>query len=159
MGDYRKWDKRFLHLAEEISGWSKDPSTKCGAVIVRPNRSIASVGYNGFPAGISDDLAIYADREKKYARIIHAEINAILKCEEKPVGYTLYTVPFLTCTRCAVQVMEAGIVRVVAPALPDHLHERWKADVDVAISLYNERGVEVTTYEDFFRYATVAEKT
>ena len=28
------WDKKFIKLAEEISTWSKDPSTKHGAVIV-----------------------------------------------------------------------------------------------------------------------------
>ena len=29
------WDERFLSLAHHVSGWSKDPSTKVGAVIVR----------------------------------------------------------------------------------------------------------------------------
>jgi deoxycytidylate deaminase len=36
-------------------GWSKDPSTKVGAVIVRPDLTVASIGYNGFPRGMSDD--------------------------------------------------------------------------------------------------------
>ena len=29
-----KWDRRFLELAEQIAGWSKDPSRGVGAVIV-----------------------------------------------------------------------------------------------------------------------------
>jgi hypothetical protein len=33
-----KWDRRFLGLAAEVAGWSKDPSTQVGAVIVRPDR-------------------------------------------------------------------------------------------------------------------------
>jgi deoxycytidylate deaminase len=37
-----KWDYRFLALAEHISLWSKDPSTRVGAIIIRPNKSIAS---------------------------------------------------------------------------------------------------------------------
>jgi len=28
----KSWDARFLKLAEHVSQWSKDPSTKCAAV-------------------------------------------------------------------------------------------------------------------------------
>jgi len=34
-----KWDKRFLDLAEFVALWSKDPSTKCGSVIVDDNKT------------------------------------------------------------------------------------------------------------------------
>lgn len=30
-----KWDERLLGLAEYVSNWSKDPSTKVGAVIAK----------------------------------------------------------------------------------------------------------------------------
>lgn len=43
-----KWDKRFLELAAFIAEWSKDPSTKCGAVIT-DGKQIVSQGFNGFP--------------------------------------------------------------------------------------------------------------
>jgi dCMP deaminase len=43
------WDLRFLTLAKTVSTWSKDPSTKVGAVIVDKNRRVVSLGYNGFP--------------------------------------------------------------------------------------------------------------
>lgn len=36
-----KWDQRFLELAKVVSTWSKDPSTKTGAVIVRPDKTEA----------------------------------------------------------------------------------------------------------------------
>ena len=42
------WDKRFLAVAKEISTWSKDPSKKIGAIIVKDKRILAT-GYNGFP--------------------------------------------------------------------------------------------------------------
>ena len=48
------WDYRFLELAQLVSKWSKDPSTKVGAVIVDKNRRILSVGYNGLPKGVKD---------------------------------------------------------------------------------------------------------
>ena len=51
----KKWDKRFLELAKLVGSWSKDPSTKVGAVIVDCNNRIISVGYNGFPKGVKDN--------------------------------------------------------------------------------------------------------
>ena len=38
-----KWHNRFMELAEHVAQWSRDPSTKVGAVIVRPDKSVASV--------------------------------------------------------------------------------------------------------------------
>ena len=34
----KKWHMRFLEMAELVGSWSKDPSTKVGAVIVDDNR-------------------------------------------------------------------------------------------------------------------------
>ena len=73
-----KWDIRFIELARHISGWSKDPSTKVGCVVVGEDREIRSTGFNGFPRGIDDDPERLADREKKYPLICHAEENAIM---------------------------------------------------------------------------------
>jgi len=72
------WHLRFLDLAKHISNWSKDPSTKVGAVIFDSDKRIISVGYNGFPKNISDDPEKYLNREIKYQMVVHAEINAIL---------------------------------------------------------------------------------
>lgn len=49
------WDLLFLKMVDELASKSKDPSTKCGAMIVRPDKSICSMGFNGFPKGMSDD--------------------------------------------------------------------------------------------------------
>lgn len=68
----RKWDLRFLKLARDWSTYSKDPSTQTGAVVVRPDLSIAAgPGYNGFPPGVIDTPERYADRDLKYKLIIH----------------------------------------------------------------------------------------
>jgi dCMP deaminase len=42
------WDRYFLGVAEAVAQASKDPSTKVGSVIVRPDRTFVSFGYNGF---------------------------------------------------------------------------------------------------------------
>ncbi len=138
-----KWDRRFLNLAKHIATWSKDPSTQCGAVIVRPDRTIASIGYNGFPRGCDDDPAIYADRERKYRRVVHCEMNAAAHAHERLHGCTLYTVPFMSCDRCAAHMIEFGITRCVALMLPAHLQERWKDSVAEAQQMFREAGIEV----------------
>jgi len=69
---YEKWDRRFLEMAGLVASWSKDPSTQVGAVIVRPNKTIVSVGYNGFPRAVRDDQSLYQDRPTKLMRTVHA---------------------------------------------------------------------------------------
>lgn len=136
-----KWDMRFLGLAEYVSQWSKDPSTKTGAVIVRPNKSIASVGYNGFPRGMRDDSVLYENREVKYSRIVHCEMNALLACQEPVTGYTLYTWPFGSCDRCFVHMIQAGITRFVYPKLPYSLEGRWGDSLEKVKQYADEAGV------------------
>ncbi len=120
-----KWDHRFILLARHVGSWSKDPSTRTGAVIVAPDRSVVSLGFNGFARGTCDDEELYADRELKYERIIHCEMNALLAANRGVKGCTLYTDPFLSCPRCAVHMVQAGIVRCVAPAVPKDKLDRW----------------------------------
>ena len=137
----QRWDQRFLELAKHVATWSKDPSTQTGAVIVRPDRTVAGLGYNGFPRGCDDTPELYADREKKYARIVHCEMNAILSAREPLHGYTLYTWPFISCDRCAAHVVQSGINRAVAPILPEHLQKRWAVSVATTRALYAEAGI------------------
>lgn len=146
-----KWNGRFLDLARLVASWSKDPSTQCGAVIVRPDKTIASVGFNGFPKGCSDDADLYKDRNEKYQRVIHSEPNAIVNANEKLAGYTLYVVPMPPCDRCAALIIQAGIKKIVCPeATPDKL-ERWEEAFNRAKTMYNEAGVELVELDRFSR--------
>lgn len=139
-----KWDGRFLDLAKLVAGWSKDPSTKSGAVIVRPDRTVAGVGYNGFPRNLSDADELYADREKKYSRVVHCEVNALLTVNESVQGYTLYTHPFMCCDRCVVQMLQAGISRFVFPEASEETKSRWQSAFDLTTSYMDEAGVDYT---------------
>jgi len=118
-------DIEFLGLAEYVSRWSKDPSTKVGAVIVRPNKSVCSLGFNGFPQLMEDRKEWYENRDEKYSRIVHGEINAKEFAVDKINGYTLYTYPFMPCDRCFVQMAQAGIVRFVSPKATEEQLTRW----------------------------------
>lgn len=144
-----KWDRRFLELATIVSGWSKDPSTKVGAVIVDPLRRIVGTGYNGFPRGVDDFEERYFDREVKYKLVVHAELNAILTAGDRAVGSTIYVVPAFgsppLCSNCAKAVIQSGIVRVVGykPNVDQATMERWKEELDAAELMCYEAGVEV----------------
>lgn len=124
-----KWDHRFLELAKNVSTWSKDPSTQVGAVIVRPNKTVCSLGYNGFPMSMEDDKEAYKNRDVKLSRVVHAEMNALIFAREPVVGYTLFTYPFLSCDRCAVHMIQAGIYRFVAPKATDDIEKRWMVEL------------------------------
>jgi dCMP deaminase len=137
-----KWDCRFLDLARFIGAWSKDPSTKVGAVIVRPDRTVAAVGYNGFPRGVLDHAERYADRKIKYAMVVHAESNALLNSRESLEGYTLYVTPLPPCSQCAAAVIQRGITRVVIDQKKE-VPDIWKEQFAVADMMFREAGVAV----------------
>lgn len=130
-----------MELADHVSTWSRDPSTKVGAVIVSPDtRAVVGMGYNGFPRGVGDQDERYADRPTKYAMVVHAELNAILNANAPVRGCTIYVTPLFTCQECAKAVIQSGIRKVVATK-PDS--ERWGDQFKVAELLLSEAGVEV----------------
>ena len=134
------WNQRFLSLAEHIAQWSKDPITQVGAVIVDPCRRIVSTGYNGLPQGVDDTDNRLHTREIKYEMIVHGEINAILFAKQDLLGSTLYTWPFMPCSRCASIVIQSGIKTVVAP-LNDS--PRWKDSFQLSQTMFAEAGVRL----------------
>jgi dCMP deaminase len=138
-----KWDRRFIDMMNVVGSWSRDPSTKVGAVIVRPDLTVAAVGYNGFPRGMSDDAELYEHRPTKYSRIIHGEMNAILNAHGDVAGCTLY-VPFPPCDRCAVHVVQAGIKRVVYVEPTEDIKSRWAEAFEMTAAIFADAGMEVT---------------
>lgn len=137
-----KWDRFYLGMAEYVSSASKDPSTKTGAVIVRPDLTVASMGFNGFARNMNDAPELYANRDEKYSRIIHAEINAIVNSHGPVDGCTMY-VTLAPCDRCAVVIAQSGIKRVVAYATPPALAERWEGLLSRASGYFEEAGIEL----------------
>jgi dCMP deaminase len=137
-----KWDQRFLELAKLVSTWSKDPSTKVGAVIT-DDRRIISVGYNGFPEGVLDSSERYSNREIKYKYMVHAERNALLFANTSLKNTTLYTYPFMPCSECAGMIIQSGIKRVVTLI---NTNERWKESFEITKNMFDEAGVSLTQY-------------
>ena len=141
-----KWDHRFLNMARHIAGWSKDPSTKVGAVIVRPDRTVASMGFNGLPRGVEDTAHRLGNRDTKLALTVHAEINALAFAQEPLRLCTLYVWPLPPCVRCAASIIQHGITRVVSyEPKPD---SKWWDSVMDAKELLEEAGVTVEWTHD-----------
>lgn len=139
-----KWDRRFVELAKHIAGWSKDPSTKVGCVVVGPDREIRSTGFNGFPRGIDDSAERLQDRDKKYPLICHAEENAIMHAARTGVSLK-GCVAFVTwppCTRCARSLLQAGVAEVAYPAQLE-IPERWRDDFSMSMAMFEEAGIGV----------------
>lgn len=140
-----------LRLANEISAYSKDRSTKVGAVIVGPDGEIRSTGYNGFPRGVNDDAEHRHERPTKYLFAEHGERNAIYNAARVGIplkGCTLYVTSnpskFPPCADCARAIIQAGIVRVVQERL-DHdsdAAKRWSESTEATAEMFIEAGIE-----------------
>lgn len=149
-GMYHKldsWDIFYLQMCVFVSGKSKDPSTKVGAVIVRPDRTVASIGFNGFPRGVKDLAERLNNREQKYPRIVHAEMNAILSAREPLLGYSLYVSPISPCATCAGAIIQSGIKKVFAVMSPSAL-ENWTASAAISNEMFDEAGVFIHVYDE-----------
>jgi dCMP deaminase len=140
-----KWDKRFMELAKQVSTWSKDRSTGVGAVIVNDNKKVLSLGFNGFPRGVLDDVESRHTRPEKNHFVVHAERNALDEAETSLVGATIYCT-FFTCATCAHGIIQKGLKKVVAPE-PDWNAERYSESQSHALQMYKEAGVEVEFYK------------
>lgn len=129
-------DEWLMFMAWAASLKSKDPSTKVGCVIVDDARKPISWGYNGFPRGIKDTFERLHTRDLKYPLTVHAEMNACYTCTQtRQQSKTLYAT-HRPCIRCAMAIIQIGVVRVVW----DQLVAGWEEDGTI---LLREAGVVV----------------
>lgn len=138
-----KWQVRFMNLAKMIAGWSKDPSTQVGAIVVDAEKRILSTGFNGFARGVVDHRERLEDRELKYQIVVHAETNALLnaRCDLRS-SILFVTVP--PCPTCAAQIIQSGIGVVVIPGNWRTLPKRFVDPFDVvSMQMFMEAGVYV----------------
>ena len=136
-----KWDFRFLRLAREVSTWSKDPSTKIGAVACKDKR-ILSMGYNGFPSGIEDTNDRLENKEQKYKFVVHGEMNCIYNATLNGVSLksaTMYVYGLPICNECAKGIIQVGINRVVM-CFTD-ASQKWQTSFLTSKTMFEESGI------------------
>ena len=112
--DYISWDEYFMGVAMLSGMRSKDPNTQVGACIVSAEHKILSMGYNGFPAGCSDDEFpwVREGEDNKYFYTTHSELNAILNYRGGSLeGATIYVTLF-PCNECAKAIIQCTDVEV-----------------------------------------------
>lgn len=137
----KNWDRRFLQLAELVAAWSKDPSTRVGAVAVR-DRRVLSTGFNGMPTGVVDSSFRLNDRDTRLSMTVHAEMNVINFAARNGVsllGADLFIFPLAPCAHCASSIIQAGIRRVVVWDFV--IPQRWQESFDRAANMFSESGV------------------
>jgi dCMP deaminase len=116
----------YMRNAENWALRSKALRKKTGAVIVKNGNRTCSDGYNGMPAGSTDDCCELKDENGEFILndkgemitnplVLHAEANAILKLAaaggEGSEGTTLYCT-LSPCTECAKLILQAKIKTV-----------------------------------------------
>jgi dCMP deaminase len=134
------WAERFLQMAELVASWSKDPSTQVGAVITEHNR-IVSLGFNGYPHGISDSAGT-DNRELKLLKTLHAEENAILYAKRDLRGCEIWVTHF-PCPNCAAKIIQTGICVVHCTVQNEDFLSRWGDKIKLSEEMFNQSGVKV----------------
>lgn len=149
MSTNEKWDRRFLALAEHVASWSKDPSTKVGAVLVGDDNIVVGLGYNGFARGVADTDERLGNRPVKYMFVVHAEVNAILMAGDKAKGARMYVWPTFklpnSCHDCCKTAIQAGVKEIVSYTPTEQQLEKakaWAESIDVSRQMCDEAGVK-----------------
>jgi dCMP deaminase len=140
----KDWSQRFLVIASHVASWSKDPSTKVGAVAVRDRRILAT-GFNGLPSGVTDSDARLKNRETRLAMTIHAEQNCVAYAARAGIclaGSTVYVWPLFTCSNCAALLIQADVTQIVVPDFVEPI--RWQDSFSKAREMFVEAGVSVS---------------
>jgi dCMP deaminase len=125
----QKWVDAFMDTAERFAQLSSAKRLQVGAVVVKDNR-IISIGYNGMPAGWTNDCekrvytltqpAEFLDEDGSSYNVvtkdevIHAEANAIAKLassNDSGKGAEMF-ITHAPCIHCAKMIYGAGINKV-----------------------------------------------
>lgn len=129
----------------EARNWasiSKDPSRRIGAVAIIDRNPVAS-GYNGFPSYIEDKPEFLNNREEKYKRTIHAELNCLINASKKKqslVGSVLYVYGLPVCENCAIIMIGAGVKEIIYCDI-NSSGSQWVESGNISKMLFEESGV------------------
>lgn len=157
------WDNYFMMLAKAVSVKSTCWSRQIGAVLVQ-DHAVISTGYNGPPRGMQpchvytefgDMVNACPRKEQGYKSgeglhlcpAAHAERNALIQAARtgvSTVGSTLYCYCGQVCKDCAVEIVNAGVKRLVyldgQPAY-DALASRILMECEIEVVRMKEPGV------------------
>ncbi len=128
------WEQYALRLAQVAAMRSEDPFLQVGAVALRPDNSVAAIGYNGAPSGVTID---WSDRDARRPFVVHAEINALRYV--KPYECSMLVVTLAPCASCLTVIATYGIKRI--RYLNDYV------DIHLTMQMAETFGIEITKIE------------
>jgi dCMP deaminase len=142
---------KYFKLTKQMANiFSKDPSTKVGALFIYPGTlQILSMGYNGMPRGFDESIAERWARPLKYQLVEHAERNAIYNAAQAgtPLRDSICVASMCPCNDCARGIIQSGCKMVItchSSCYDDQdLVSRWKPGWDLSIAMFQEVGVKV----------------
>lgn len=142
---------KYFKLAEyQANLFSKDDSKKVGAILVAPESlQILSMGYNGMPRNINENISERWERPLKYKYVEHAERNAIYNAVRQGTGIegSIAITTLYPCCDCARALIQSGIKTIVSKK-PDFDHERWGHDFKISEEMFNEANIEIILLDD-----------
>jgi dCMP deaminase len=141
-----EWDELFMSMVFLIASKSKDIHTHVGAVVVDNNNIIRSMGYNGLPRGVDDNVKSRFEKPEKYLWMVHAEQNAIYNAQSNLQGCRMYT-NGIPCNECAKAIIQSGITEVI-------VHSNWNLFnnkhnlyyIDKSLMMFDEVGINLRYY-------------
>ena len=105
------WDEIWLDFAQNISRRSSDPTFKVGCCIVTSdNTQVLAIGYNGDHKGGPNERE---SMDPGCSGFIHAEINALIKCDYNNPKEKIMYLTLSPCRQCAKAIINGGIKKVV----------------------------------------------
>lgn len=138
--------KKYFELASFFANtFSKDTSTKVGAIFVAPNTlQILSTGYNGMPRGFDETLKARWERPAKYLYVEHAERNAIYNACRNGTSLdgSIVFVTMFPCSDCMRGLIQSGVKTIVTKK-PDVDCERWGTHFKASLEMAEECGIEL----------------
>jgi dCMP deaminase len=136
-GDRPTWPETWMAVARTMSERSYDPRLRVGAIVVSAdNTQMLSVGYNGNYKG---GPHVHESPEPGKSGFIHAEVNALVKCDFNFAKQKHMYVTHMPCKDCAKLIINAEIVRVV-----------WEVPYRLTdgVDLLKSVGIEVLSLEE-----------
>ncbi len=104
------WNELWINFALLVSQRSSDKKYQVGCVIVsEDNTKVLALGYNGDEKGGSNKRS---SMESGKSGFIHAEINALIKCDFNYNGNKIMYLTHSPCKMCAKAIINGGISKV-----------------------------------------------
>ena len=126
------WAETAMKLAYDIANYrSEDPYVQVGACIIKKDKSML-LGYNGAPSGVDID---WSNRDKRRAKVLHAEANVLNFV--KPNEVELLACTHMPCVECLKVIAQKQINRVYFSELLDNY------DSDLTIEMAREFDIKL----------------